>query len=202
MFRFRMPKNRSCLGLLVVCMACNGMLGCRTATARYRMQTEAGDIQFKVFTRKAPVTAANFIRYVEEDRFGGARFYRVVRPDNQPGNAVKIEVIQGGLEAAGKEAGLPPIAHETTAQTGLRHKDGTLSMARLQPGSASSEFFICINDQPALDFGGNRNPDGQGFAAFGRVTRGMDVVRAIQRGEADGQVLRQRVKITAITKIR
>jgi peptidyl-prolyl cis-trans isomerase A (cyclophilin A) len=148
------------------------------------------------------VTAANFVRYVEEDRFGGAHFYRVVRPDNQPDNAVKIEVIQGGLEEDSQERGLPPIPHETTTQTGIRHKDGTLSMARLQPGSASSEFFICINAQPALDFGGNRNPDGQGFAAFGRVTRGMEVVRTIQAGAADKQMLRKPVKILAITKIR
>ncbi|MBD0258289.1 MAG: peptidylprolyl isomerase [Cytophagales bacterium] len=197
-----MPKKHTCLGLLLAWLVCNGLSGCRTGVAHYRMQTGAGDIHFKVFTRKAPVTAANFIRYVEEDRFGGAHFYRVVRPDNQPDNAVKIEVIQGGLEGAAREAGLPPIAHETTAQTGIRHKDGTLSMARLQPGSASSEFFICINAQPALDFGGNRNPDGQGFAAFGRVTRGMAVVRAIQAGAADRQVLRQRVKILAITKTR
>jgi peptidyl-prolyl cis-trans isomerase A (cyclophilin A) len=155
-----------------------------------------------VFTKKAPVTAANFIRYVAENRLEGARFYRVVRLDNQPDNAVRIEVIQGGLEETGKEKGLPPIPHETTAQTGLLHKDGTLSMARLQPGSASSEFFICVNDQPSLDFGGTRNPDGQGFAAFGRVTKGMDVVRTIQRGETNGQVLKQRVKILAIAKNR
>ena len=197
-----MPNKRSCLGLLVAWMACNGLSGCRTGAVHYRMQTGAGDIHFKVFSRKAPVTAANFIRYVEEDRFEGAHFYRVVRPDNQPGNAVKIEVIQGGLEGAARERGLPPIPHETTARTGIRHQDGTLSMARLEPGSAGSEFFICINAQPALDFGGNRNPDGQGFAAFGRVTRGMAVVRTIQAGDADKQTLRRRVKILAITKIR
>ncbi len=197
-----MLKNHRCLGLLLAWMACHGLSGCRTATTHYRMQTEAGDIHLAVFTRKAPVTAANFIRYVAEGRFKGAHFYRVVRPDNQPGNAVKIEVIQGGLEGASQERGLPPIPHETTARTGLRHRNGTLSMARLEPGSASSEFFICINAQPALDFGGNRNPDGQGFAAFGRVTRGMAVVRTIQAGQADGQTLRQRVNITSITKIR
>ena len=197
-----MSKKLSHLGLLVAWMVCNGLSGCRTGEVHYRMQTEAGDIHFKVFTRKAPITAANFIRYVEEDRFGGAHFYRVVRPDNQPDNAVKIEVIQGGLEGGSLEKGLPPIPHETTAQTGIRHKDGTLSMARLQPGSAGSEFFICINAQPALDFGGNRNPDGQGFAAFGRVTRGMAVVRTIQAGAADKQTLRRRVNILALTKIR
>jgi len=197
-----MPNKHRCLGLLVAWMVCNGLSGCRAGVARYRMQTEAGDIHFKVFTRKAPVTAANFTRYVAEDRFRGAHFYRVVRPDNQPGDAVKIEVIQGGLAGASPERGLPPIPHETTARTGIRHKDGTLSMARLQPGSASSEFFICINAQPALDFGGNRNPDGQGFAAFGRVTRGRAVVRTIQAGAADKQTLRQRVKILSIANIR
>jgi peptidyl-prolyl cis-trans isomerase A (cyclophilin A) len=83
---------------------------------------------------------------------------------------------------------LPPVAPETTAQTGRRHVDGTVSLARAEPGTGSAQyFFICIGDQPALDFGGTRNPDGQGFAAFGRVVRGMDVVRRIHALPADGE---------------
>ena len=82
---------------------------------------------------------------------------------------------------------LPPIPHETTQQTGLRHADGTLSMARNEPGTASSEFFICVGDQPELDFGGKRNPDGAGFAAFGKVLAGLDVVRKIHQSPAREQ---------------
>jgi peptidyl-prolyl cis-trans isomerase A (cyclophilin A) len=144
------------------------------------------------------VTAGNFLRYVREHRFKGATFYRTVRMDNQPNNAIKIEVIQGGLGEDEKKRGLPAIAHETTAATGLHHKNGTVSMARAEPGTASSEIFICIGDQPELDFGGKRNPDGQGFAAFGQVISGMDVVRKIQAQPADGQWLTPAIPISAV----
>jgi peptidyl-prolyl cis-trans isomerase A (cyclophilin A) len=150
------------------------------------MQTALGEIRLELFPDAAPLTVANFLRYVTENRYQGASFYRSVRLDNQAQSPVKIEVIQGGLGMTEHAAKLPPIVHETTAQTGLRHQHGTLSMARLEPGSAHSEFFICLNDQPELDFGGARNPDGQGFAAFGRVTDGMDVVLAIQSRPAGG----------------
>jgi peptidyl-prolyl cis-trans isomerase A (cyclophilin A) len=118
--------------------------------------------------------------------------------DNQPGNDIKIEVIQGGLGDDPRGLGLPPIAHETTEQTGIKHLDGTVSMARAGPGTASSEIFICIGDQPELDFGGQRNPDGQGFAAFGRVKSGMDVVRKIQAQHAECQMLDPEIAIADI----
>ncbi|UCD20490.1 MAG: peptidylprolyl isomerase [candidate division WOR-3 bacterium] len=165
------------------------------------MQTGAGDIVVEVYAKKSPITAGNFLRYVDEGRFKEASFYRVVRMDNQPSNDFKIEVIQGGIGFVESELRLPPIVHETTEQTGVVHLDGVVSMARAEPGTASSEFFICINDQPELDFGGRRNPDGQGFAAFGRVARGMDVVRKIQRGEADGQMLRTPIRISSISRV-
>lgn len=149
---------------------------------RVRLDTEAGSIVLELYADKAPGTVTNFLRYVDQKRYDGARFYRVVRPDNQANSPVKIEVIQGGLQNDSTKA-FPPIPQETTQKTGLKHLDGTLSLARGQPGSGRSEFFICINDQPELDFGGKRNPDGQGFAAFGRVVSGMDVVRRIQQGE-------------------
>lgn len=149
---------------------------------RVRLDTGAGSIVLELYADKAPGTVANFLRYVDQKRYDGGRFYRVVRPDNQVNSPVKIEVIQGGLQNDTTKA-LPPIPQETTQQTGLKHLDGTLSLARGQPNSGGSEFFICINDQPELDFGGKRNPDGQGFAAFGRVVSGMDVVRRIQQGE-------------------
>ncbi len=167
---------------------------------RVRMRTEMGDIWFEVDLERAPITAANFLRYVDEGRFDGAVFYRVVTVNNQPDNDVKIEVIQGGLGRTESLARLDPIAHETTAQSGIRHRDGTLSMARSAPGSASSEFFICVGDQPELDFGGRRNPDGQGFAAFGRVVQGMEVVLRIQRQPAERQMLVTPVKILSIQR--
>jgi len=168
---------------------------------RVALQTGQGEIVLEIFVREAPVTAANFLRYVDEGRFAGASFYRVVRMDNQPGNAVKIEVIQGGLGFDDGPRPFPPIPHETTRQTGIRHLDGTLSMARDKPGSASSEFFICVGDQPELDFGGRRNPDGQGFAAFGRVVAGLDVVRRIQRLPANGQMLTEPVVILSVRRL-
>ena len=154
-----------------------------TANAqRVRLDTEAGPIVLELYADKAPNTVANFLRYVDGKRYDGAMFYRVVRLDNQANSPVKIEVIQGGIQTDSTRL-FPPIAQETTQQTGLKHLDGTLSLARGLPASGASEFFICINAQPELDFGGKRNPDGQGFAAFGRVVEGMEVVRQIQKGD-------------------
>jgi len=165
------------------------------------IKTELGDIKLQIFAGRAPITASNFFRYVDEGLFEGASFYRVVTMDNQPNNQVKIEVIQGGLSFYESELRFPPIAHETTDMTGILHKDGVLSMARGEPGTASSEFFICIGDQPELDYGGMRNPDGQGFAAFGKVIEGMDVVLRIQALPAESQMLKSTVKILSIERI-
>jgi len=187
---------------LLTLYALSGLLmsfsGCGKGNPRVLISTEMGDITVEVFEDEAPITAPNFLRYVRENRFEGATFYRTVTMDNQPDNDVKIEVIQGGLGDDEEGLGLPAIEHETTAQTGLRHLDGTVSMARAEPGTASSEFFICIGNQPELGFGGKRNPDGQGFAVFGRVVEGMDIVRSIQRRPANGQWLAPDVKITEV----
>jgi peptidyl-prolyl cis-trans isomerase A (cyclophilin A) len=163
--------------------------------------TDLGNIKVEIFAKRAPITAANFLRYVDAGLFQRASFYRVVRPDNQPNNAVKIEVIQGGLEYSQEKKPFPPIPHETTAKTGILHRDGIISMARDNPGTATSEFFICMGDQPELDFGGRRNPDGQGFSAFGKVIEGMDVVRKIEQQPAEGQMLSQRVIIRNIIRV-
>jgi peptidyl-prolyl cis-trans isomerase A (cyclophilin A) len=165
------------------------------------IKTELGDILIEVYPDKAPVTVANFLRYVDEGRFEGALFYRAVTMDNQPNMDIKIEVVQGGLSRTANASPLPPIEHETTDKTGVLHKDGTISMARLMPGSASSEFFICVGDQPSLDFGGQRNRDGQGFAAFGMVIEGMDVVRKIQQEPAERQYMPKPVKIISIKRM-
>jgi len=174
----------------------------KVVTTRVVMHTAAGDIELEVDTIHAPATAANFLKYVDGELYDDGRFHRTVRPDNQPNNAVKIEVIQGAAAAARQSDFFPAIALERTSVTGLSHKDGTLSMARGAPDSATHEFFICIGDQPQLDFGGARNADGQGFAAFGRVVRGMDIVRTIQAGAANGQTLAPPVQIIRTRRVR
>jgi len=166
------------------------------------IQTELGDITVEIYEKEAPITAGNFLKYVDDGLFKNATFYRIVTMENQPDNDIKIEVIQGGLGYTEGRKTLPPIEHETTEKTGIRHEDGFISMARLQPGTASSEFFICVGDQPDLDFGGKRNPDGQGFAAFGKVVGGMDVVRKIHRQPAEGQMLDPRIQIFDIVRVK
>jgi peptidyl-prolyl cis-trans isomerase A (cyclophilin A) len=186
--------------------------------------TPLGQIEIELVRQYAPLTTANFLHYVEHGFYNGGRFHRTVTPDNQsnanlknekigagidpdadrgqlPNDAVIIEVIQGGIDADRHEEQNAPIPLERTRDTGLRHEDGTISMARLTANSAVSDFFICIGDQPELDFGGQRNVDGQGFAAFGKVTKGMDIVRAIQQSPADGQSLNPPIEITAIARL-
>jgi peptidyl-prolyl cis-trans isomerase A (cyclophilin A) len=172
------------------------------APVRVSIETELGTIEIEVDRARAPVTAANFLRYVDAGHYDGGRFHRTVRIDNQPDNEVKIEVIQGGVDPARERDQLPPIPLERTSSTGLSHRDGTVSMARAEPDTATSDFFICVGDQPSLDFGGARNPDGQGFAAFGRVVSGMDVVRRIQAAPAEKQALVPPIAISRIARKR
>ena len=174
-------------------------IGCGSKNPYILIKSEFGDIEVEVYDRKAPITASNFLKYVDANAFEGGSFYRTVTMDNQPNNDVKIEVIQGGAKREVER--FPAIEHETTDMTGVLHKNGVISMARSDPGSATSEFFVCVNDQPELNFGGKRNPDGQGFAAFGRVVRGMDVVRKIHMRPADGQRLDPSVKILNIVRV-
>lgn len=187
--------------------------------------TPLGEIVVDLAQEQAPVTTANFLHYVEGGFYNGGRFHRTVTPDNQsndnlksekidgginpgetettnlPNDDVTIEVIQGGVHPDRQDDLDAPIILERTSDTGLRHENGTISMARLTEDSAVSDFFICIGDQSELDFGGKRNVDGQGFAAFGKVTDGMDVVKAIQQSPADGQSLEPPVEIIQITRL-
>jgi len=184
------------------------VLGCsetqqpESSLPQVKIKTELGDIIIEVDTINAPVTASNFLKYVDDKIFNSAFFYRVVRMDNQPNNEIKIEVIQGGLGFDESPLSLFPIEHETTDKTGILHKDGVISMARMEPGTASSEIFICVGDQPELDFGGKRNPDGQGFAAFGKVMKGMDVVRKIQSKPNKEQMLVTPVNIIEVVRMK
>ena len=171
--------------------------------------TDLGTITVRIETGRAPVTAANFLRYVDGGHYDGGVFHRTVKMDNQPESPVKIEVIQAGVNPDRAKNGFPPIALERTSATGLHHQDGAVSMARSAPDSATSGWFICINDQPSLDFGGARNPDGQGFAAFGRVITGMDVVRRIQQAPSssnrtsntEAQRLTPPIRITTVSRV-
>ena len=168
---------------------------------RVAFRTDLGDFVVEVDEGRAPASARNFLRYVDAGRYSGGAFHRTVTtsPDNQPGKAVKIDVIQAGA-APGKD--FPPVALERTRDTGLTHVDGAVSMARDGPDTATSDFFVCVGPQPELDHGGRRNPDGQGFAAFGRVVSGMDVIRRIHAAPARGQSLDPPVRILEAARLR
>jgi len=146
------------------------------------IETDKGDINLDLYPDKAPITVENFIQNIKAGLYVGGHFYRASRSDNNVNAKRKIlNLIQGGNDEQKSERA--PIAHETTLQTGISHLNGVISMARNEPGSATSEFFICIGDNSGLDYGSDRYDEGQrqGYASFGRVTEGMDVVTRIQQ---------------------
>ena len=183
----------------------------RDAIVRVVFETALGDIEIAVYTSRAPISAANFLAYVDGRYYDGSTLYRAAGK-SAPGT---IGIVQGGLLAAamsGESAYLdratppfPPIHHETTQTTGIPNERGTLALARLDPGTASSEFFFNLSDNPELDTdAGTPERDGFGYATFGRVIRGMDVLDALLDMPADGettidqvrgQILRDPVKI-------
>jgi cyclophilin family peptidyl-prolyl cis-trans isomerase len=160
-----------------------------TDRPRVQIDTALGSITVELDAVRAPETTKNFIRYTLEGFYSDGEFFRTVTTSNQPNDTVKIAVVQAGASPARENWSFDPIVLERTSETGVRHVDGTISMARSEPDSATHSFFICVGDQPELDFGGKRNPDGQGFAAFGRVVEGMDLVREIHAMPANGQRL-------------
>ena len=170
-------------------------------TPRVSIETALGVIEVELDAKAAPNTATNFLRYVQAGLYNDGEFHRTVTLSNQPQSQVKIEVIQASANPAKTNEFFSPIKIERTRDTGLKHLDGTLSMARYGPDTAQDHFFFCIGDQPELDFGGKRNPDGQGFAAFGKVVKGMDVVRKIHAAPADGQSLKSPVRIQRALQI-
>jgi len=199
--------RRTVLGLLAgLPLAGRAFAQAPAPAPRVRIETPNGSIVLELYTDKAPVTAGNFLRYVDENRYQGGVFYRALRL----GFAPEKGLLQGGLNGRETKA-LPPIAHEPTSQTGIKHLDGTISMARFDPGTAKCEFFICVGDSPYFDADSKQPGDNQGFAAFGRVVEGMDVVRALHQlpvspteGEAygmKGQILAPPVPITAIKRV-
>ncbi len=169
-------------------------------TPRVKLETELGDIEVALYPEKAPITVANFLRYVGAGFFKQSRFFRTVTLDNQPDDQVKIQVIQAEANPALEDRAFDPILLERTRDTGVKHQDGTISMARSGPDTAQHSFFFCVGDQPDLDFAGKRQPDGQGFAAFGRVVKGMDVVQKIHTQPAQGQQLTPAIQIKGVVR--
>ena len=202
MARMSMVSTRGWIVSLVfsLTLSATALAQGKDSTVSVRIETETGTVLAELYPNNAPVTVANFLRYVDGGFFNGGCFMRSVRPDNEQ-NPVKIQVIQAVVHPWKENNSYPPIVLERTSKTGIRHVDGAISMARGEPNSATSSFFVCIGAQPELDFGGKRNPDGQGFAAFGRVTQGMDVIRRIQMSPAEGQALVPLVRILSIVRM-
>jgi peptidyl-prolyl cis-trans isomerase A (cyclophilin A) len=171
-----------------------------------RLETPHGAIDLAIDTRRAPLTADNFLRYVDGGFYDGGQFHRVTRPDNytpEPPDRPMMEIIQGGINPARRAQSFAPIALERTTVTGLKHVVGTVSMARAAGAdTARSDFFILLDEQPSLDAGGGRFEDKQGAAAFGRVVTGLDVVRKIQQQPAKGDRLTPPVPISKAYRIR
>jgi peptidyl-prolyl cis-trans isomerase A (cyclophilin A) len=179
-----------------------------------RIETPLGSIDVAVDAKRAPITAANFLKYVDAGLYDGGRFHRATRPDNyepQLPDRPPFQIVQADTAPARRGEKFPPIPLERTNVTGLGHKAGTLSMPRgADADSATSGFVICLEETPSLDFGSKRYPDGQGFAAFGRVVNGLDVVRRIQQQptnkDADTSMGRQTlappVPITKMSRIK
>jgi peptidyl-prolyl cis-trans isomerase A (cyclophilin A) len=171
-------------------------------TVRVRVETALGAFEVELDAGRAPVTVANFLKYVDGGFYDGGRVHRSARLETQAERPVKIEVIQAGINPSRRGDAFPAIPLERTSVSGILHRDGTISMARSGPDTAVSDFFICIGDQPSLDFGGARNPDGQGFAAFGRIVAGRDVVRAIHKAPAGGERLSPPVVISRASRVK
>jgi peptidyl-prolyl cis-trans isomerase A (cyclophilin A) len=166
------------------------------------IKTGRGNIEIELYTRQAPQTVAAFLKYIDSGYFDKASFYRVLTDDNQPSNAPKSNLVQGGIWKTNYKLvqSLPGIPHESTQQTGILHKNGIISLARSAPGTANTEFFICVGDQPGFDYGGVNNADGFGYAAFGKVVKGMDVVNSIYNAPEYDQYLDPPIAIFAIKR--
>lgn len=166
------------------------------------IETAFGDIEVELYTAKAPLTCAAFLQYVDSGWYNRSNFYRVLHFENQPSNAPKSELIQGGIWKSNNKlaVSVKGIPHESTRQTGIQHKTGVISLARAEPGTAGTEFFICLDDEPGLDYGGENVADKQGYSAFGKVVKGMDVVRKIYRQRERNQYFDPLITIFSIDR--
>lgn len=166
------------------------------------ISTRLGDIELELFPEKAPKTVAAFLSYVDSGFYSNSSFYRVLKTEELP-TENNTGLIQAGIWQTnpGKKAQIPGIVHETTKQTGLSHTSGTVSLARTTAGSANTEFFICIGDQSPLDEGRRGTEDRLGMAAFGKVFKGMAIVRKIQAQQSHGDSFDKRIGIYKITRL-
>lgn len=163
------------------------------------IETSYGDIEAELYPDKAPTTVAAFLSYIDSGYFNNSSFYRVILNEDLGGRYYGL--IQGGVWQTNNKLRVPGIPHESTKQTGLTHTSGTLSLARTTPGSASTEFFICVGDNQQFDFGNEGVSDGQGYAAFGTVVQGMDVVRQIHKLPSNGENFTEKVAIKKIKRL-
>jgi len=189
----------SCLFLVLFCGSCSQE---KYKNPHVIIETGLGDIEVELFPDQAPKTVAAFLAYVDSGFYDKSSFYRVLKTDEFP-TENNTGIIQGGIWQTNpaRKVTIPGIEHETTKQTGLSHQSGTISLARTTPGSANTEFFICIGDQSPLDFGRRGTEDGQGYAAFGKVYKGMDIVRKIQAKKSHGDKFDEKITISSITKL-
>jgi len=195
-----MKKTLYVLLIFPVFFACKTK---RTGNPHIEIQTQYGEIEIELYEKQAPKTVASFLTCVDSGLYNNSSFYRVLNNENQPSNAPKTELIQGGIWKTNNKKAISKtgIPHETTQQTGINHLDGTISMARLEPGTATTEFFICIGKQPGLDQGGENIADKLGYAAFGRVVKGMEIVRKIYRQNDEDQYFDPPVAIYNIIRL-
>lgn len=183
--------------VITVLLACDGS---KSGNPVIEIKTSLGSVYVELYPEKAPQTCAAFLRYVDEGIFENSSFYRVLNKENQPSDASKSELIQGGIweSNSAKAQSLIGIPHEGTNITGILHKRGTISLARQDTGTATSEFFILVDDDAGYDYGGDANPDKQGYAAFGKVIKGMNVVNKIYNQPTNGQRFQRGVPIYKI----
>jgi peptidyl-prolyl cis-trans isomerase A (cyclophilin A) len=186
------------VAVVCVCISCSTK---KYKNPHVQIQTRSGDIEVELFPANAPKSVAAFLSYIDSGYYKNASFYRALNADNQPTGNAETALLQGGIWKTKHGLKIPGIPHESTAQTKLTHTDGTISLARQEPGTANTEFFICIGDQKGFDYGGTNNPDGQGYAAFGRVVGGMDIVKQFYTQPTNGDRLEQPVEILNIARL-
>lgn len=192
---------------IAAAIVCGGMAGCASPKKYHNpvvvIETKFGNITVELYPQKAPETVSAFLRNMDSGYFNNSSFYRVLRKDNQVTGSLHSYLIQGGVWQSNPDlkSKFNPIPHESTQQTGILHKKGTISMARNEPGTATSEFFICVEDEPGFDYGGKNNADGLGYSAFGAVVEGMETVMKIYRQPEDKQRFTPPVTILSVHRL-
>lgn len=198
-----MQKSRfAVIALIFTCLLSAGCNQKKYPYPHILIATELGDIEVELYLAKAPKTVAAFLSYIDSGFYTNSSFYRVVLLEGLSASS-NVGLVQGGAwQTTDKlHPAVPGIEHESTKQTGLSHTTGTISLARTKPGTASTEFFICIGDQSQFDYGSPGAGDTEGFAAFGKVFLGMDVVRKIQEQRKNGESFDQKIVIKKIERL-